>query len=68
MRHIHKYPVPIIVKVHGTDEHWYYAPMYNPKHVPVTEFDNLLAVPYEHIMPVVKQLSLALNGIWEEDQ
>lgn len=31
----HRWHVPIKVMVHGVVENWYYAPYYNPMHVPV---------------------------------
>lgn len=53
-RYIHSWHVPIKVKVYGVTENWYYAPHFNPKLLPATEFDNCLAMPYEHVMPVLK--------------
>jgi ABC-type tungstate transport system permease subunit len=35
MRYIHKWHTPIVVRVHEAMENYYYAPWYNPKHVPV---------------------------------
>lgn len=34
-RYIHKWHIPIKVVVFSVAENWYYAPWYNPKHVPV---------------------------------
>ncbi len=33
--YIHKWAVPIIVLVNNTLEHWYNAPSYNRRHLPV---------------------------------
>jgi hypothetical protein len=58
MRYIHKWYTPIRVIVFGQVEDWYYSPSYNPKLLPVTEFDNCLAMPYDHVMPIMKKALL----------
>ena len=58
MRYIHKWHTPVVVIVHNEPENWYYAPAYNPKHVPTVELDNALAMPYKRCMPQVKKLLL----------
>jgi len=35
MRYIHRWHVPIVVKVYGVDEYFYYAPYYDPRLLPV---------------------------------
>jgi hypothetical protein len=35
MRYIHRWHTPIVVIVHTVPEYWYYAPMYNPRLLPV---------------------------------
>jgi hypothetical protein len=34
-RYIHRYKTPITVVVEGAVEHWYYAPYYDPRKLPV---------------------------------
>jgi hypothetical protein len=34
-RYIHRWRTPIVVVVEGTPEHWYYAPWYDPRKLPV---------------------------------
>jgi len=33
--YVHRWHTPIKVMVSGVVENWYYAPSYNPRHVPV---------------------------------
>jgi len=56
--YIHKWHIPIKVVVFSQPEDWYYAPWYNPKHLPVVELDNALAMPYERVMPFIKVMVL----------
>lgn len=37
--YVHRWHVPIKVMVEGVVENWYYAPHYNPRHVPVIKED-----------------------------
>jgi len=34
-RYIHRWHTPIVVKLHGVDENWWYAPDYNKRYLPV---------------------------------
>jgi hypothetical protein len=54
MRYIHKWYTPIRVIVFGVEENFYYAPSYDPRKLPATTLNALIAVPYENIMPQVK--------------
>jgi hypothetical protein len=41
MRYVHKWHLPIVIKVYDSEEHFYYNPWYDPRHVPALLVDSV---------------------------
>jgi hypothetical protein len=55
-RYEHKWYTPIVIRIwpESEPEFVYYGPYFDPRKLPVPESVNVLALPYEKIMPIAK--------------